>query len=206
MILNAWMSILRNFTSLGLTFDLASLNNWIIKLTVDYYYSNETLHPCTQDHKVHSVFFSSFFRKTSKLRPMVAWKSFTFVISRIQWKKKRKKLTLKFRFDVLHMYFHQIENAEFVCDNHGETFLLSVHTYRTLNSGARVEFDNCSRDVGGSNLEQIDRRIEAREHESILRGTIGLCCPLLFVRRREWTAWSSKSYSSHIANSRDYPF
>ena len=50
---------------------------------------------------------------------MVPWKSFTFVMSRIQFVKNSRSILRQ----VLCIYFHQIESVKFIYDNHGQTFL-----------------------------------------------------------------------------------
>ena len=37
-------------------------------------------------------------------------------------KEEKQILTLKFKWQVLYMYFHQIEGVEFIHDSHGQTF------------------------------------------------------------------------------------
>ncbi|KOX71357.1 hypothetical protein WN51_01630 [Melipona quadrifasciata] len=55
------------------------------------------------------------------LRPMIPSKGFTFVMNRIQRKEKKKILTSKFKVKTGSL--HQIEDVEFIYNNHGQTSL-----------------------------------------------------------------------------------
>ena len=75
---------------------------------------------------------------------MVPWKSFTFAMSRIQCKKKeifRFKVTVNFVADILYVYFHQIEDVEFICDSHGQTFLPTLYVQVIMAHLDLVEFN-----------------------------------------------------------------
>ena len=61
---------------------------------------------------------------------MVPWRSFTFVMAKIQCKEKRfKNSTVKINFATgfLYMFLHQIEGVEFTYDNLIQTFLSTLY-------------------------------------------------------------------------------
>ena len=77
-----------------------------MKLTVNIigniHYVLELAHPRLRN-------FFPFLERTIRLQPMILWKCFIFVMSRI----------FDLETQVLYMYLYQIEDVEFIHDSHG---------------------------------------------------------------------------------------